>query len=149
MQHMIYEYYVSNVPLFRRNGYRQSGAMIPWVRNRDTTFATCEFTRLMPDPSRILHAWIYNSSGPSGWCWSCTRHAWCDPGSLPRGDRHRRPVDRTSHCNHTESKRWWMTFCVSDGEVHINCAIVKTQDAFAKCKTLFDFLRISYYNWRK
>ena len=23
------EYYVSNVPLFRRNGYRQSGTMIP------------------------------------------------------------------------------------------------------------------------
>ena len=23
------EYYGSNVPLFRRNGYRQSGAMIP------------------------------------------------------------------------------------------------------------------------
>ena len=25
----ISEYYGSNVPLFRRNGYRQSGAMIP------------------------------------------------------------------------------------------------------------------------
>ena len=24
-----HEYYVSNVPLFRRNGYRQSGTMIP------------------------------------------------------------------------------------------------------------------------
>ena len=24
-----HEYYGSNVPLFRRNGYRQSGAMIP------------------------------------------------------------------------------------------------------------------------
>ena len=24
-----YEYYGSNVPLFRRNGYRQSGVMIP------------------------------------------------------------------------------------------------------------------------
>lgn len=24
-----FEYYVSNVPLFRRNGYRQSGTMIP------------------------------------------------------------------------------------------------------------------------
>ena len=32
------EYYGSNVPLFRRNGYRQSGTMIPGVRNRDTTF---------------------------------------------------------------------------------------------------------------
>lgn len=32
------EYYGSNVPLFRRNGYRQSGAMILRVRNRDTTF---------------------------------------------------------------------------------------------------------------
>ena len=60
------EYYGSNVPLFRRNGYRQSGAMILRVRNRDTTFATCEFTRLMPDPTRILHAWICNSPDPSG-----------------------------------------------------------------------------------
>ena len=25
----LYEYYGSNVPLFRRNGYRQSGTMIP------------------------------------------------------------------------------------------------------------------------
>lgn len=33
-----HEYYGSNVPLFRRNGYRQSGTMIPGVRNRDTTF---------------------------------------------------------------------------------------------------------------
>ena len=32
LQHMFAmfgEYYGSNVPLFRRNGYRQSGAMIP------------------------------------------------------------------------------------------------------------------------
>ena len=27
--HSIPEYYGSNVPLFRRNGYRQSGVMIP------------------------------------------------------------------------------------------------------------------------
>ena len=31
-------YYGENVPLFRRNGYRKSGAMIPRVRNRDTAF---------------------------------------------------------------------------------------------------------------
>ena len=40
-------------------GYRESGTGIPH-------FITCEFTRLMPDPSRILHAWICNSSGPLG-----------------------------------------------------------------------------------
>ena len=98
--------------------------MIPWVRNRDTTFATCEFTRLMPDPTRILHAWICNSPGPSGWCWSCTHHAWCDPGSLPRADCHRLPVDRTSHCNHTENKRWLTTSCVSYGGVPVYRAVL-------------------------
>ena len=40
-------------------GYRESGTGIPH-------FVTCEFTRLLPDPSRILHAWICNSPGPSG-----------------------------------------------------------------------------------
>ena len=30
-------YYDKNVPLFRRNGYRKSGAMIPKVRNKDNT----------------------------------------------------------------------------------------------------------------
>ena len=39
--------------------YRESGTGIPH-------FATCEFTRLMPDPTRILHAWICNSPGLSG-----------------------------------------------------------------------------------
>ena len=47
---------------------------IPAVRHYDTVspeqgyhiFATCEFTRLMPDPTRILHAWICNSPGPLG-----------------------------------------------------------------------------------
>ena len=39
--------------------YRESGTGIPH-------FVTCEFTRLLPDPSRILHAWICNSPGPSG-----------------------------------------------------------------------------------
>lgn len=39
--------------------YRESGTGIPH-------FTTCEFTRLLPDPSRILHAWICNSPGPSG-----------------------------------------------------------------------------------
>mgnify|MGYP004539505987 CR=1 FL=1 len=28
-RYVIFEYYGSNVPLFRRNGYRQSGTMIP------------------------------------------------------------------------------------------------------------------------
>lgn len=40
-------------------GYRESGTGIPH-------FVTCEFTRLLPDPSRILHAWICNSPDPSG-----------------------------------------------------------------------------------
>ena len=40
-------------------GYRESGTGIPH-------FVTCEFTRLLPDPSRILHAWICNSLDPSG-----------------------------------------------------------------------------------
>ena len=40
-------------------GYRESGTGIPH-------FTTCEFTRLLPDSSRILHAWICNSPGPSG-----------------------------------------------------------------------------------
>ena len=40
-------------------GYRESGTGIPH-------FVTCEFTRLLPDPSRILHAWICNSSDPLG-----------------------------------------------------------------------------------
>lgn len=33
------EYYVKTVPLFRRNGYRESGNMIPKVRNRDTALS--------------------------------------------------------------------------------------------------------------
>lgn len=36
-------YYDENVPLFRSNGYRKSGTMIPQVRNRDTILS-----RLLP-----------------------------------------------------------------------------------------------------
>ena len=36
-----YEYSCAGVPLFRRNGYRQSGGREPLFRNRDTALNDC------------------------------------------------------------------------------------------------------------
>ena len=124
MLYSLFEYYGSNVLLFRRNGYRQSGSRIPWVRNKDTTCCYMRVYSFMPDPPHILHAWICNLPGPSEWCWSCTHHAWCDPESLLRGDSHHLPVNHTSHCNHTESKRWLTTSCVSYGGAPVYHAVL-------------------------